>query len=150
MPRLREVEAAAQAANAQEFIEKLPEGYDTVLGGAGCDALRGTAAAAGDRAGAACATRRILILDEPTSALDTQTEAAVLEALERLRAGRTTFVIAHRLSTVRGADRVAVLEAGALVELGTHETLLRAGGLYARFHQRHWAAAPGAAAGADA
>jgi ATP-binding cassette, subfamily B, bacterial len=146
---LREVEEAAQAANAAEFIEKLPEGYQTVL------AERGATLSWGQRQRLAIARALlrdapILILDEPTSALDTQTEAAVLEALERLRAGRTTFVIAHRLSTVRGADRVAVLEAGALVELGTHEALLHAGGLYARFHQRHWAAAPRAAAGAGA
>jgi len=145
----REVEQAAQAANAAEFIEKLPEGYQTVL------AERGATLSWGERQRLAIARALlrdapILILDEPTSALDTQTEAAVLEALERLRAGRTTFVIAHRLSTVRGADRVAVLEAGALVELGTHEALLRAGGLYARLHQQHWAAAPRAAAGAGA
>jgi ATP-binding cassette subfamily B protein/subfamily B ATP-binding cassette protein MsbA len=146
---LREVEEAAQAANAAEFIERLPEGYQTVL------AERGATLSWGQRQRLAIARALlrdapILILDEPTSALDTQTEAVVLEALERLRAGRTTFVIAHRLSTVRGADRVAVLEAGALVELGTHEALLRAGGLYARFHERHWAAAPRAAVGAGA
>jgi ATP-binding cassette subfamily B protein len=76
----------------------------------------------------------ILILDEPTSALDIETEALLFEALERLIEGRTVFVIAHRLSTVRRADRIVVLDGGAVVECGTHEALLAAGGLYDRLH----------------
>jgi ABC-type multidrug transport system fused ATPase/permease subunit len=74
-----------------------------------------------------------LILDEPTSALDAETETQVLEALQRLRAGRTTLVIAHRMATVQNADRVAVLSAGRIVELGTHTDLMRAKGLYRQF-----------------
>ena len=77
----------------------------------------------------------ILILDEPTSALDAQTEFLLLEALERLMAGRTTFIIAHRLSTVQRADRIVVLEQGRIAEIGTHQALLNARGLYYRLHQ---------------
>jgi ABC-type multidrug transport system fused ATPase/permease subunit len=76
----------------------------------------------------------VLILDEPTSALDAQSERLVLDALERLRRDRTTFLIAHRLSTVRGADRIAVIDGGRVAELGTHPQLLAAGGLYSRLN----------------
>ena len=82
-----------------------------------------------------------MILDEPTAALDAQTEALLLEALERLLAGRTTFIIAHRLSTVRRADRVAVLDGGRLLELGSHAELLAADGLYRRLHHLQFGAA---------
>jgi ABC-type multidrug transport system fused ATPase/permease subunit len=76
----------------------------------------------------------VLILDEPTSALDAETEHLLLEALARLKQGRTTFIIAHRLSTVRGADRILALSGGTIVEAGTHADLLARGGVYARFH----------------
>jgi ATP-binding cassette subfamily B protein len=89
----------------------------------------------------------VLILDEPTSALDTQTEALVLEALERLMRGRTTFIIAHRLSTVRRADRIVVFEQGRVIEMGTHEGLIAANGRYCRLHAfQSFASVRGAAA----
>ncbi|KYC37139.1 multidrug ABC transporter ATP-binding protein [Scytonema hofmannii PCC 7110] len=126
--------AAAQAANADNFIQRLPQGYDTVIG------ERGATLSGGEKQRLAIARALlkdapVLILDEPTSALDAQTEFLLLEALERLMAGRTTFIIAHRLSTVQRADRIVVLEQGRVVESGTHQALLNARGLYYRLHQ---------------
>lgn len=129
-----EVEAAARAANAHAFIEKLPKGYDTVLG------QRGATLSGGERqrlsiARALLKNAPILILDEPTSALDAETEQSVMQAIERLMLGRTTFIIAHRLSTVRRADVIVVLKEGQVIESGTHDELLARGQAYARLHQ---------------
>jgi len=125
-----EVEAAAQAAQIHELIATLPEGYDTVVG------ERGYRFSGGEKQRMAIARTvlrnpPILVLDEATSALDTQTERLVQRALERLAEGRTTIAIAHRLSTVRDADQIVVLDRGRVVETGTHDELLAAGGRYA-------------------
>ncbi|HYZ34110.1 MAG TPA: ABC transporter ATP-binding protein [Crenalkalicoccus sp.] len=126
-----EVEAAARAAAAHDFIAALPEGYGTPLGPGG-GRLSGGQRQRIALARALLRNPRVLLLDEATSALDAANEALVQEALARLRRGRTTLVIAHRLATVREADRIVVLEAGRAVEQGTHATLMAAGGLYAR------------------
>jgi ATP-binding cassette subfamily B protein len=125
-----EIERAARAAQIHELINALPEGYDTVVG------ERGYRFSGGEKQRIAIARTilrdpPILILDEATSALDTETERAVQAALDDLARGRTTLAIAHRLSTVRDAEQIAVLEDGRLAELGTHEDLLELGGRYA-------------------
>ena len=134
-----EIEAAARAANAHDFVSAFPDGYDTLVG------ERGVQLSGGQKQRVAIARAvlkdpRILVLDEATSALDAQAEHLVVEALERLMEGRTSLVIAHRLSTVRQADRVAVIEAGAVIELGRHEELLAQGGHYRRLVERQFAA----------
>jgi ATP-binding cassette, subfamily B, bacterial len=131
--REEEIVAAAKAAKALEFIERLPQGFDTVLG------VRGVTLSGGQRQRLAVARAivkdpAILILDEATSALDKPSEALVREALTNLMKGRTTIVIAHRLATIEGADRVLVLHEGRLVESGTPQELLRAGGRYSWLH----------------
>ncbi|HVH09072.1 MAG TPA: ABC transporter ATP-binding protein [Gemmatimonadales bacterium] len=130
---LEQVQAAARAANAHDFIAQLPERYDTLLG------ERGTRLSGGERQRIAIARALlrdppILILDEATSALDMESERLVQEAIDRLMAHRTTFVIAHRLATVQHADVIVVLADGRIVERGTHATLYAAGGLYRRLH----------------
>jgi ATP-binding cassette subfamily B protein len=124
-----DIVAAARAANAHDFIEALPDGYETELG------ERGAQLSGGERqricvARAFIRNAPILILDEPTSSIDSKTELVILDALDRLMEGRTSFMIAHRLSTVRKADKILVVHHGRLVEYGTHEELLLAGGVY--------------------
>jgi subfamily B ATP-binding cassette protein MsbA len=130
---VEQIEAAAQAANASGFIATMPQGLDTVLG------ERGTRLSGGQRQRIAIARALlrdppILILDEATSALDTESERLVQQAIERLMQDRTVLVIAHRLATVRDADEIVVLDAGRVVQRGSHEELLRAAGLYRRLY----------------
>lgn len=130
-----ELERACRAANAHDFIVRFPDGYETVVG------ERGIQLSGGQRqrvaiARALLADPRILILDEATSSLDAESEGLVQEALERLMVGRTTLIIAHRLSTVRDADRLVVVDGGRIVEDGVHDTLVAAGGVYARLLER--------------
>ena len=122
---------AARAANAEEFLKGLPQGLDTFLGEGGARLSGGQR----QRVAIARALLRdapILLLDEATSALDAESEQLVQQALERLMADRTTLVIAHRLATVRAADRIVVMDQGRIVEQGTHAQLQAGGGLYAR------------------
>ena len=133
--------AAAKIANAHDFISVLPEGYDTVVGD------RGMRLSGGQRQRVAIARvvlkdPPILLLDEATSSLDNESERLVQEALDRLKVGRTTIIVAHRLSTIRSADRIAVLDDGWLVELGTQDELLAAEGLYARLHRTQFTVEP--------
>ncbi len=135
-----EVEAAARAANAHAFVERFPQGYDTLVG------ERGVQLSGGQKQRVAIARAvlkdpRILVLDEATSALDAESEHLVKEALERLMKGRTTLIIAHRLSTVKDADRVVVLDAGRIVQSGAHAALLREDGLYRRLVEKQFVAA---------
>jgi subfamily B ATP-binding cassette protein MsbA len=127
------VVVAAKAALAHDFIESMPEGYNSVIG------ERGLRLSGGERQRIAIArallkNAPILILDEATSALDAESEALVQSALQNLMAGRTAFVIAHRLSTVRRANRIVVLENGAITDIGTHEDLLGRLGTYRRLY----------------
>jgi len=145
---LKEVEAAARAALAHDFIMALPSGYDTVIG------ERGVRLSGGERQRLAIArallkNAPVLILDEATSALDSESEALVQSALHNLMSGRTVFVIAHRLSTVRRADRIVVIENGTIAETGAHEELMNQSGTYRRLYELQFANAdaPKAVAG---
>ena len=134
-----EIRAAARRANIADFIESLPEGYDTQVG------ERGTRLSGGQKQRVAIArvflkNPPILIFDEATSALDNESEQVVQESLTELARGRTTIVIAHRLSTIKNADEIATVEAGRVVEQGTHEELLAKGGTYARYYRMQFAA----------
>jgi len=136
---IEEIQAAAKAANAHGFVMELPKGYETVLG------ERGASLSGGQRQRLAIARALlkdapVLILDEPTSALDAETEALLLDALGRLMKGRTTFIIAHRLTTIRNADLIVAIEQGRMVEAGTHAQLLERHGVYQRLYSASVAA----------
>jgi subfamily B ATP-binding cassette protein MsbA len=140
------VERAARAANAHDFIMRLPNGYDTILG------ERATRLSGGQRQRIAIARAilrdpPILIFDEATSALDSESERLVQDAIERLLEGRTVFVIAHRLSTIRHADQILVIEGGRIVQRGRHDELISEGGLYRHLHRLQFAAEDEAALG---
>jgi ATP-binding cassette, subfamily B, bacterial len=131
---MEEIVAAAEAANAHDFIMGLPEQYETVIG------ERGAKLSGGERqrisvARAFLKDAPILLLDEPTSSIDSKTEAVILDALDRLMEGRTTFMVAHRLSTIRDADQILVVNHGRVVESGTHEELLEQRDLYFQLYE---------------
>ena len=138
---LETIKAMCRIANADEFIEKFPNGYETIVG------ERGVKLSGGQRqriaiARALLADPRILILDEATSSLDSESEALIQEGLANLRKGRTTFVIAHRLSTIRSADQILVVEAGEVLERGTHNELIALNGRYKQLYDKQYRFVP--------
>jgi len=129
-----EIVRAAKLANADEFIDRMPDGYDTMIG------ERGVTLSGGQRqritiARAIIRDSPILILDEPSAGLDAESEKLVFDALDKLMEGKTSIVIAHRLATVRRADKIFVIDRGLVIEHGTHEELLSGGGLYSRLYE---------------
>jgi subfamily B ATP-binding cassette protein MsbA len=135
VPTDAEIIAASRAAHAHEFVERLPDGYETRVG------ERGVKLSGGQRQRLAIArvflkNPAVVVLDEATSSLDSESEALVEQAMEELLRGRSTLIIAHRLSTVRRADRALVIDKGAIVEEGSHDTLLARNGQYARLYRR--------------
>jgi subfamily B ATP-binding cassette protein MsbA len=137
------IQAAAEAANAHDFIMAFPDGYDTMVG------ERGVGLSGGQKqrisiARAILKNPKILILDEATSSLDSESEALVQEALEHLMQNRTTFIIAHRLSTIRNADKIVVVEQGEIMEMGSHQELLKKQGKYASLYKGQFIEDPNA------
>ncbi len=145
---IEEVEAAARQAHADGFIQQLPQGYDTVIGEDGGTISQG-------QRQLLCIARvmlqdpPILLLDEATSSIDTRTELQVQDAFDRMMEGRTSLVVAHRLSTVRNADCILVIDGGHIIERGTHDELLAKGGFYANLYRSQWAALPKSGSAAD-
>jgi subfamily B ATP-binding cassette protein MsbA len=133
--------AAANVANAEEFISRTPLGYDSIVGERG-DTLSGGQRQRIAIARAVIRNSPILVLDEPTAALDTESEHLVIEALRRLMKGRTVIMIAHRLNTLVGADKIIVLKGGVVVEEGSHQSLIARGGVFAKLHRAQQPADP--------
>jgi ABC-type multidrug transport system fused ATPase/permease subunit len=142
-----QIHEAAKLANADEFIQRMPHGYDTMVGERG-DTLSGGQRQRIGIARAIVRNNPILILDEPTAALDTESEQLVMEALERLMKGRTVITIAHRLSTIRNADKIVVLKGGVVAEEGSHDELLARSGVYAELYKIQFSSPPPVASAA--